>query len=165
MKTDRVRRAAARDEETVTRLRDGKLAFEPEHERVDPLVRDEDVRAEPDREHVKSFGRGPAERLFEVGDALRSSEVARRPADPDRRQASERHVLLDVHASSARRSGTPSSTSPAPIVSTTSPARARPARNRAPSSTLGVQPTVMPGRASVAASTTSLPLTPSTGSS
>ena len=165
METDRVRRAAACDEQPVAGAGFGKLTFEPKDEGVHAVVGDEEIRAEPDREHVHPTLGRPDEGLLELFARARPREVASRPADPDRRQAAEWNVLLDLHASSSSRSGTARSTSPAPTVTATSPGRARRAMNLAPSSTLGVQPTVIPGRASATASTTSFPLTPSTGSS
>ena len=44
-----VRRPASRDERRALDARLGQLAREPQHERVDPTVVDEQVRAEPDR--------------------------------------------------------------------------------------------------------------------
>src|SRR5918999_160057 len=83
-----------------------------------------------------------------------------------RRRAPREHVAGETgHPSSSRSSGTARSTSPAPIVRTTSPGLARRARKRAPSSRSGVHATGIPGRASTTASTTSLPVTPSSGSS
>src|SRR5436309_91301 len=57
------------------------------------------------------------------------------------------------------------STSPAPIVTTRSPGRATVATNATPSSTVGVHATVIPGRMSARPSTTSLPVTFSSGAS
>src|SRR5439155_22709075 len=136
-----------------------------EHERVDTFVRDEQVRAEPDGRDRQVRLTRERDRLLELCDRLGPGEEPRRSPGADRRHAAERDVSLDLHASASRTSGPARSTSPAPIVRTRSPGRARPARKRAPSSTVGVQATFVQGRSSASASTTSFPLTPSTGCS
>ncbi len=67
---------------------------------------------------------------MKLGDRAGARKVAGGAADADRGQAPERDVLLDVHASSSSRRAAPRSTSPAPIVSATSPGFARLARKR-----------------------------------
>src|SRR6266540_3634705 len=128
-------------------------------------VRAEHVRAEADRRHREPAARGPRQRLLELRDRLRPREGPRGATGPERGETRERDAFLDLHASSSRIMRPARSTSPAPIVRTRSPRRARRERKRAASSREGVHATGMPGRAAASASTTSLPSTPATGSS
>ena len=122
MKTDGIRRPAAGDEHIALDLNLGQLAFEPEHERVDAVVVDEHVRAEPDHLDGDLLAPRPAEQLLQLGQARRAREEPRRPAGADRREPRERDVLLELHlAKRSRSSAGARSTSPAPITSTTSP--------------------------------------------
>src|SRR5205823_10394460 len=124
-------------------------------------VRDQEIRPEADDCDAGVPVERERERLRELFVGLGTREPARGPAGAERREARERDVLLDRHASSSSRSGTAASTFPAPTVSTTSPGRARRASQRAPSRASGIQPTRVPRTSS----TTSLPVTPGSGCS
>src|SRR5438445_1890938 len=165
MQADGVRRTAAGDEQPALDLRRREPAAELQHERVDAVVGDEQVRAEPDRRHREPTLGRPREHMLELGRGLRSGKRARGPAGAERRVARERDALIDLHASASSSTATARSTSPAPTVSTVSPARAWAASKRAPASTSDAKPIVIPGRRSESASTISLPPTPATGSS
>ena len=66
METDRVTGPGARHELPVFGTGLGELAFEPNNESIHPVVCDEQVRAEPDRDHVHTFLGGPGESLLEL---------------------------------------------------------------------------------------------------
>src|SRR5439155_9769802 len=117
------------------------LSRQTEHQRVHPVVRCEDVRAEPDDDDVEAFCRCEAKRLVELDEGLRLRERTRETPCPDRRQPRERDPLLEPHSPSlsttdrAIRHG-----SPTPSVTTTSPACAHAAASSAASSSDGAQP-------------------------
>jgi hypothetical protein len=120
---DGVRRASARDERLALDARLRELARELEHERVHAVVVHEQVRPEPDDVHGRPAPVCPRQRLLQLVDGLRPREPPRRPARAERREARERDVLLDGdhRSSSAATMAGARSTSPAPIVSSTSP--------------------------------------------
>jgi hypothetical protein len=66
VEADGVRRAAAGDEQVAVDAHHGKLAFEPEHERLDAAVVHEQVRAEPDRLDRRAFLASPRERHVQL---------------------------------------------------------------------------------------------------
>src|SRR5207248_4129001 len=138
VETDGVRRPSAGEEPVTLDSDRSQLAVQPEDEGVDAVVGDEQVRSEADRRGWQAAFARPAERLRDLVDVCRPREGASRSASAEGRQPPDRDVLVDLHASASRRSGTARSTSPAPSVSTRSPARARRARKRAPSSTDGI---------------------------
>src|SRR6266568_9444016 len=71
---DGVGRASARDQPIVVDPRRRKLAAEPDHERLDALVADEQVGAQPDRHHRQLAIARPGEPLLELLERLRSRE-------------------------------------------------------------------------------------------
>ncbi len=87
VQTDGVRSAASSDEEVAVHVGARELAGQLQDEAVEPLVGDEEIRAEPDHSHGQvALGR-EAERFPELGDGLRACEGARRTARSDRREA------------------------------------------------------------------------------
>src|SRR5215831_14596247 len=162
---DRVRRAAARYEQVVADLCPRELPRELQHKPVEAGVRDQEVRAETDHRDPQLVLAGIRERRLKLAQRFRPRERRRGPAGAESREAREHDVPIDVHASNSSSSGAARSTSPAPIVSARSPLRACVARKRTPSTGAGVHASGIPGRRSASASTTSLPLTPASGSS
>src|SRR6185436_7141407 len=143
---DGVRSAAAGAHDLALDGNLRQLTGELQDERVDAVVRDEQVRPEADRRDRKLALARPAEHVEQLLDILRPRERPRLAPGAERRVPRERHTLLDLHASSRTSRPAARSTSPAPTVSTRSPGRARSARNVAPSSSDGVHATVMPFR-------------------
>src|SRR6185312_4127399 len=101
MEDDGVRRPASRAHELAVDRDPRELSTELQDERVDPLVGDEQVRAEPDRRDPGVVLRRPPERLVQLVEALRPRQRPRRAAGAERRVARERDVLLELHESSA----------------------------------------------------------------
>ena len=147
------------------RLAAGELAGQPEHERIDALVGDEQVRAEPDRPRP----RGPRsaaqrERLLELGRASRGrANAARGPARArascSRASGTSSSIFTQSASSSERRRrGRRRRRRPS---ARRRPARARPARKprRRPRPRRPGDAASRAG-ARASASTTSLPLTP-----
>ncbi len=97
VEADGVRRPAPGEEELTVGSGLGELALEPEHERLDAFVGDEQVGAEPDGRHREAALGRPRERLLELGKAPRPGEGERRTAGADRGEARERDSLLDPH--------------------------------------------------------------------
>src|SRR5262249_4369474 len=125
VETHGIRGAAAGDDRLSLDPHCGELAHEPQDERVDALVVHEHVRAEADRLGGMAVLRGPGDELPELLEARRLGVEPRRPARADRRVASEPDPFGDLHPRSRPRSSAGArSTSPAPIVSTTSPGSA-----------------------------------------
>ena len=87
------------------RVCSSEVAFEADGERVNPVVRGKQVRAQSDRVHRQVALRCPGERLLELVERPRPCERARRPADPDRRQLREPDALLDLHVALSAMSG------------------------------------------------------------
>src|SRR5207247_9378231 len=104
------------------------------HQADEAGVGNEQVGAEPDDSNRQAAVLCEPQRLLQLVDRLRARERGGGPARPEGGETREQHVLLDVHASRSSNSGAARSTSPAPIVRTRSPARARAATKRAPSS-------------------------------
>src|SRR5439155_2841211 len=71
VESDRVRRRAACDENTVTSVDRGELPVELDHEPVDALVRDQQVRPEPDDGDVEVPAGRPLERPFQLAEGRR----------------------------------------------------------------------------------------------
>src|SRR3954470_905491 len=153
------------DEHVSTALCPCEVTGELEHQPVEAVVGDEQVRPETDYSNGEALVSGEPQRPLQLVDGLRACKGRSRPTGPDRREARERDVPLDVHRSNSSSSCAAWSTSPAPTVRMRSPARARRARKCAPSAYAGVHATRMPGRFSVSASRTSSPLTRSSGCS
>src|SRR3954471_10328558 len=159
MQHDGVRRAAAGPHEIAVHHDGRERSRESDHEAFDALVGDEQVRSEAYDGNAQTLMLGERQRLLELGQPLGRSQQARGAAGAERRVARERDVPLDLHASASKSTGTAPSTSPAPTVITTSPARARLASQRAPRSADGIHATRVPPRASDTASTTIFPRT------
>ena len=70
MEADGVRRPASGEEELAVGSGLGELALEPQDERLDAPVGDEEVRAEPDRRDRQAALARPGERLLELGEAF-----------------------------------------------------------------------------------------------
>ena len=86
MQRDRVRRAAARDEEVSLDVRFSERARELEDEPVEPLVRDQQVRSETDRRDPKaSFVREP-QGVVQLLERLGPGKRTRGTAGPQRRE-------------------------------------------------------------------------------
>ena len=94
MEADGVRRAAARDEDVALDVRRREIARELEHERVDAVVVDEHVRAEPDR---STHGRP-------LLGAQRSDRPAARRASPGARTSAPARRCRSSCSARARRS-------------------------------------------------------------
>src|SRR5206468_12313977 len=86
VEADRVRRAAACDQELTVDADLGELTVEPEHERVDAVVVGEQVGAETDDLDRHVLRARPLEQGRELGAARRTGEPARGPARPERRE-------------------------------------------------------------------------------
>ena len=84
MEADGVRCAAACEQQVAVDPNRSELTGEPNRERIQAFVRDEHVRAEPDRHDRELAARGPCERTLELGEGLGPREGQGRPADPDR---------------------------------------------------------------------------------
>ena len=67
-----------------------------------PVVRGEQVRAQPDDDHLETLGRRVAERLPQLVERPRPGERARRTSRADRRQLRERDAALDRSSRAAR---------------------------------------------------------------
>ena len=128
MEADGVRGAAARDEQVVLRSRGGQVAAELQHERVDTVVGDQEIRAESDGRDGHVVGSRPGERFGQLVERAGSCERARGTAGSDRRESRERDALLDLQSNASSSSEGARSTSPAPSVNRRSPGRARAAR-------------------------------------
>src|SRR6266511_4241251 len=166
VEADGERRGAPGDQAPLSDLDGREHSVELERKPRETLVCDEQVGAQADRSRRDVVLLGPREEVGELLDQLGLREPPRSSPGPERRELGEADILLDLHAPSlSSSSGTAWSTSPAPIVTTRSPERARAPRSSAPCSTLGVQATGIRGRSSQSRSTTSLPVTPSIGSS
>ena len=87
VQTDRVCSAASREQPLAVDARLGELAAQLEHEPVEPVVGDEQVRAEPDGRHGQPFLARPGQRLFQLVDRLRPCKRLRRAACAERREA------------------------------------------------------------------------------
>src|SRR5205814_413191 len=129
------------------------------------VVGHEEIRAEAKRGHGQTLLACEGKSLLQLANRLGSCEGPSPPSRPECCEAGEGDALLDLHSSAFRRTPAAQSTSPAPTVTRRSPGRSTPARRRAPSSTEGTHPMNIPGRRSASASTTSLPVTPSSGCS
>ena len=135
------------------------------HERVDTVVRGEQVGAETDDEDVEALVAREAQRFTELRDRAGSCERTRRTTDADASSASRARRR-------ARRcvtTGSPSTTarairhgSPTPSVTITSPDRAQASVSAAASSSVGAHPLRVGGGTR---SRTSFPVTPVSGAS
>ena len=76
VEADRVRRAAAGDQRLALDPRLGELALEPQDERVDAVVGDEQVRAEPDRLDRDALRRRPSRAAPRAGRASRAARAS-----------------------------------------------------------------------------------------
>src|SRR5439155_20660855 len=76
VQADGIRRAAPRNEHVVPDLRRGQLAAESQDKRLDALVCDEQIRAEPDRCDGQSAFAPPRERFLELVERAGLSERA-----------------------------------------------------------------------------------------
>src|SRR5207244_11902426 len=90
VEADRVRRPTAGDENVAPNLRRRELAVEPEHNGVDALVGDKQVRAESDRRDRKPALARPGKRLRDLGHARPPRERPPGPASAARRIATDR---------------------------------------------------------------------------
>src|SRR5258708_7357638 len=147
MEADCVRGAAAGTQDVAVDLHLRELAFEVKHERVHTFVGDEEVRPETDRRDREPPLRRPAQALLELGDGSRLCKLLRPSA------GAEGRVPREFRANASSSNAPARSTSPAPSVSTVSPARAQAATRRTPSSRAGVQPSGIPGRTRASSST------------
>src|SRR4029450_9887067 len=136
MKPARIRCPAPRDEERAANLRRGQLPAKFQDERVDALVGHEQIRAQPDDRNRKVVPPRPGQRLLDLLERRRFRQCLRRPPGSERRVAADRNRRFDLQPSASRMRSAARSTSPAPRVSTRSPARACAATKRAASSTL-----------------------------
>jgi hypothetical protein len=123
MQRDRIRGAAAGDEQLALDLHLRELAVEPQDQAVEAFVGHEQIGAETDGGNGKTALGREAERLLQLVDGGRTREGARRAAGAERGVARERDALLDLHASLSSSAAAARSTSPAPIVTTRSPGR------------------------------------------
>jgi hypothetical protein len=152
-------RASAGQQPLSLDLRLGELAAELEHEPVEAVVGDEQVRAEPDRRHRQARARAPRRAPLQLLDRLRPRERPRRapapsvvkresatPSRPSRELLEQqRPGALDVAGADRQHE-------------IARPRAAREEANRVLE--LGIQPIGMPGRSDASSSTTSVPSTP-----
>ena len=99
VEADGVRRPAAGDQRLPFDPCLGESPGELQHERVDTVVVDEQVRAEPDRLDRDPLRGSPAQGFLELADRCGSGEEPGRPTCADRREARERDALEELRRS------------------------------------------------------------------